>query len=108
MDIREVLDAMALAKAGQVHEAMHAIQNALSRFDLDSSVDRLVFVNGYGHLVGLPTRPGQSSTATTGVPTNAIVGFAPGAVFLNFKGTTGTLFYVNTGTNASATWTNVI
>ena len=81
---------------------------AESRFDVQSGVDRLMFVSGRGHMIGLPTRPGESSTVTTGVPTDAIVGFAPGALFLNFKGAIGSALYVNTGTNASATWTNVI
>jgi hypothetical protein len=80
-----------------------------SRIDIDSGVDRLLFINNYGHLIGLPSRPGTSSTATTGVPTNGIAGFAPGALFINYKASSlGTYLYVNTGTNASATWTNVI
>ena len=72
----------------------------MSRFDIDSAVDRLMFVNGWGHLLGLPTRPGTSSAATTGIPTNGILGFAPGALFYNFKSTTlGTRLYVNVGNN---------
>lgn len=80
---------------------------AVTRFDIQSGVDRLMFVAGQGHMIGLPTRPGTSSAATTGVPTNAIAGFAPGALFLNFKGTAGSAFYVNIGTNASSTWQNI-
>lgn len=80
---------------------------AISRFDIDSGVDRLMFVNGQGHLIGLPTRPGTSSTAITGVPTNGIAGFAPGANFYNFKGGPGTALYVNIGTVTSAQWINV-
>lgn len=75
---------------------------------IQSGVDRDLFVPGWGHLRGYPTLPGQTSTATTGVPTNGVSGFAPGALFQNFKGTTGTLLYCNTGTNASATWTAII
>ncbi len=81
---------------------------AISRFDIDSGVDRLMFVNGQGHMIGLPTRPGTSSAATTGVPTNSIIGFAPGALFLNFKGSAGSLLYVNIGTNASSNWQNIV
>ena len=81
---------------------------AVSRLDLDSGVDRLMYYPGVGHMIGLPTRPGTSSAATTGVPTNAIQGFAPGAIFLNFKGSIGSSLYVNTGTFASSTWTNVV
>lgn len=80
---------------------------ALSRFDIDSAVDRFMFVNGRGHMMGFPTRPGESSAATTGVPTNGIAGFAPGANFYNFKGSAGSVLYVNTGTQTSATWVAV-
>lgn len=80
---------------------------AVTRMDVQAGVDRLMFVAGQGHMIGLPSRPGESSTATTGVPTNGIVGFAPGALFLNYKGAASSALYVNTGTNASATWTNV-
>lgn len=80
---------------------------AESRIDIQTGVDRLMFVPGIGHLMGLPTMPGTSSAATTGVPTAGIAGFAKGALFHNFKGSTGTLLYVNTGSNTSATWTNV-
>lgn len=81
---------------------------AVSRLDIQSGVDRLMFINGSGHMIGLPTRPGSTSAATTGVPTNGVAGFAPGALFLNFKGGVGSLHYVNTGTATSATWTNIV
>lgn len=77
---------------------------ALSRFDVDSAVDRLMFLNGIGHLIGLPTRPGGSSTATTGVPTNGVQGWAPGALFHNFKGSGSTALYFNAGTFLSSLW----
>jgi hypothetical protein len=80
---------------------------SISRFDINSSEDRLFFVNGVGHLLGLSTRPGTSSATTTGVPTNGIQGFAPGALFINPKGTTGSVLYVNQGTFLSATWLNI-
>lgn len=78
------------------------------RLDLQGGVDRYMDLPGIGHMMGLPTRPGESSAATTGVPTNGIQGFAPGATFHNFKGTIGSLLYVNSGTFASAVWTNVV
>lgn len=81
---------------------------AESRLDIASGVDRLMFVSGQGHMLGLPTRGGQSSNATTGVPTNSIAGFAPGALWLNFKGSVGSLLYVNSGTATSCTWTNIL
>ena len=75
---------------------------------LPLGVDRLFFLPGYGCLIGLPTRSGESSTVTTGVPTNGIAGFAKGALFLNVKGSAGSLLYSNTGSNTSATWTNIL
>lgn len=78
------------------------------RYDLSVGVDRIHFIEGYGHVIGLPTMPGFSSTATTGVPTNGIAGFAKGALFINVKGSVGSLLYVNTGSSTSATWTNVV
>lgn len=89
---------------------------AISRLDIEPAVDRLMFVAGYGHFMGFPSRPGESSTATTGVPINGIAGFAPGAMFHNYKGTVGSSLYVNVGsngyvngatTNAGATWLNI-
>ncbi len=80
---------------------------AVSRSDVQSGVDRDMFVQGQGCMRGWPTLPGTSSAATTGVPTNGIQGFAPGALFQNFKGSVGSLLYINTGTFASATWTNI-
>lgn len=81
---------------------------AISRLDIDSAVDRLFFFSGRGNLIGIPTRPGTSSTAVTGVPTNGIAGYAPGAIFFNFKAASpGTMFYVNVGTALSATWRNI-
>ena len=80
---------------------------SLSRLDIDSGVDRLLFINGQGHMLGLPTRGGTSSNSTTGVPTNGIAGFATGCLFLNFKGGVGTSLYVNQGTQTSATWLNI-
>ncbi len=81
---------------------------AVTNFDIQSGVDRLFRIVGYGHLLGLPTRPGSSSTDVTGVPTNGIKGFAKSALFLNFKGSIGSYVYANTGTYASATWTNIL
>jgi hypothetical protein len=80
---------------------------ANGRFDLDSGIDRLFYYPGQGHLFGLPTRPGTSSAATTGVPTAGIHGFAPSALFFNFRGSAGSALYVNTGTFTSATWVNI-
>ncbi len=110
MEARQILDALALAKAEQVHEQVHSILAALSRFDIDSGVDRLFFINGSngGHMIGLPTRPGVTSTATTGVPTNGVGGFCVGAMFVNFKGASGSALYSNIGSNTSATWQNIV
>jgi hypothetical protein len=78
-----------------------------SRINKQSGIDRDEFVSGLGHLKGFPTMPGTSSAATTGVPTNGIAGFAPGALFQNWKGTVGSVLYVNVGTATSATWVNI-
>lgn len=80
---------------------------AVSRIDIESGVDRLMFYSGQGHLLGLPTRGGTSSNSTTGIPTDGIAGFAPGALFLNFKGGAGSSLYVNIGTNTSTNWLNI-
>lgn len=80
---------------------------AISRFDIDSSVDRLMFLNNEGHLIGLPFRPGTSSAVGTGVPVNGLIGWAPGALFYNVKGTVGSCLYVNVGTNQSSLWVNI-
>lgn len=77
------------------------------RFSKADASDRDAFVPGIGYLNGYPTRPGTSSAATTGVPTNGIAGFAPGALFRNWKGSSGSLLYINTGSNTSATWLNI-
>lgn len=80
---------------------------AVTRGDIQSGVDRDQFISGVGHMRGFPTRPGFSSTAGTGVPTNGIPGFGFGALFQNFKGGVGSALYVNVGTNLSATWLNI-
>lgn len=46
--------------------------------------------------------------ATTGVPTNSVANYAPGCMFINPLGSIGSFVYHNTGTLASATWTNVL
>jgi hypothetical protein len=80
---------------------------SIARLDIDSYTDRLMYKEGYGHLIGLPTQPGVTSAVTTGIPTNGTAGFAPGCLFLNFKGGPSTAQYVNIGTNASSQWINV-
>lgn len=107
-ELLQLLNSLALAKAEEVAERLAAIQNSIARLDINSAVDRLFYINGIGHLMGFPTRPGTSSTVTTGVPTNGIGGFAPSAVFWNWKGSAGSLFYINSGSFTSATWTNIL
>ena len=80
---------------------------SISRLDINSALDRLMLLNDEGNLIALPFLPGSTSTAGTGVPTDSQPGFAPGALFFNVKGTTGTTLYVNTGTKASSTWLNI-
>ena len=40
-------------------------------------------------------------------PTNGQPGFMTGCFWVNTAGTAGTIFYVNTGTSTSSTWTSV-
>jgi hypothetical protein len=80
---------------------------ANARLDIHSGQDRFLFVSGQGHCIGFPTFPGVTSTSGSGVPTNGIAGFVPGAIFFNFKGTVASALYVNVGTNLSATWLNI-
>jgi hypothetical protein len=79
---------------------------AVTRHDFQSGEDRAGFVPGIGFMYGFPTRSGTSN-ATTGVPTNGVAGFAPGAIFQNWKGAVGSALYVNVGTVSSATWVNI-
>ncbi len=79
---------------------------ATSRRDFQAAVDRSDWMPNRGFLVGFPFLPGQTSNATTGVPTDGVAGFATGALFYNVKATTtAPRVYVNTGSNTSATWT---
>lgn len=80
---------------------------AASDLDIQSAVDRLVNYAGRGRLWGFPTMS-QTSNATTGVPTNGTQGWAPGALFFNFKAASaGTMLYVNVGTFSSSVWLNI-
>lgn len=79
---------------------------ATGRLDIHSGVDRLLNYPGIGYLLGLPTRS-DTCTLSTGVPTNGKAGFAPGCLFLNFRGSVGSLLYINTGSNTSTTWLDI-
>lgn len=48
-----------------------------------------------------------SYNTTTGVPTNGTAGYAIGCLWQNFLGASGSAAYINTGTLASSTWTNI-
>lgn len=78
-----------------------------NRLDRQDATGRSGYMAGRGNTDGFPTHGGGDSDATTGVPTNGIQGFAPGAIFRNWKGSSGTTLYVNIGTFLSATWLNV-
>ncbi len=79
-----------------------------ARHDYQSGEDKVGFMPGIGFMYGFPTRPGATSAATTGVPTNGVAGWGVGAIFQNFKGSIGSLIYVNTGSVTSCTWTNIL
>jgi hypothetical protein len=46
-------------------------------------------------------------TVSTTTPTNSKSGYLIGSVWVNKTGTAGSIFYVNTGTATSTTWTNI-
>lgn len=57
---------------------------------------------GSGSKTGIYFASGESA------PTASAAGFAPGCIFINRGGSVGSLVYANTGTNSSATWTNIV
>ncbi len=79
----------------------------MPHLDIHSATDRAMKVPGLGYMLGFPTRPGESSAATTGVPTNGVVGYSKGATFHNWKGGVGSALYVNDGDQTSSLWVNV-
>jgi hypothetical protein len=83
---------------------------SIARLDIDSAVDRIMFLSGYGNMMAFPSLPGTTSTAGTGVPTNGTSGFAPGCLFLNYKATggAGSVLYVNSGTSNSSAWSRIV
>ncbi len=50
---------------------------------------------------------GAIMTVLAIAPTAGAVGYPTGSVWINTSGTIGLIFYVNTGTITSATWTAV-
>ncbi len=81
------------------------------RDDIQDAVGRRTFYAGGsssgngGYLRGFPMGlAGVDYTSGTGVPKNGIPGFLPGATYQNIKGSSGSVFYINTGTVTSATW----
>ena len=81
---------------------------AVTNLDIQAPVDRYMRITGYGFALGFPFSS-ATSNSTTGVPTNGKAGWAPSAIFINVKATSlGTFLYVNTGSNTSSTWTNLV
>jgi fibronectin-binding autotransporter adhesin len=78
---------------------------AAGRDDVYDATGRRTFISGYGGFMrGWPMNPADF-TAGTGVPKNGIQGYNKGATFQNLLGSgAGSMFYVNVGTEASATW----
>jgi hypothetical protein len=54
---------------------------------------------------GAPDR--KLYVAATTTPTNGVAGYEVGCVWVNTAGSASSIFYVNTGTRTSATWTNL-
>lgn len=80
---------------------------AVTRFDIQHSLDRDMEIVGYGFMRGFPASS-ATSNATSGVPTDGVKGFGPGAIFQNYKATTpGNMVYINIGTVSSSNWMNV-
>ena len=84
---------------------------AVSRDDVQDATGRRTFISGVGPVSGVGggdmrgwPMNATDANATTGVPTNGRAGFLPGATYQNFKGAAGSVFYINVGTVASATW----
>lgn len=50
---------------------------------------------------------GITQMIATAAPTNGTVGFAKGCLWQNTAGSLGSLLYVNSGTQTSATWNAV-
>lgn len=44
----------------------------------------------------------------SGVPANSVGGYQKGCLYINRAGSIGSLLYINSGTTASSTWTNII
>lgn len=56
---------------------------------------------------GIGTQQGKCFAWFNGVPTGSVPGFAKGCIAINVAATTAaTRLYINSGTNASATWSN--
>lgn len=84
---------------------------ANSRDDVFDATGRRTFIAGEapvsglggGNMRGWPMNASDANL-TTGVPTNGTKGWLPGAIFQNFRGSVGSILYVNVGTVASSTW----
>lgn len=81
---------------------------AETRDDIQDATGRRTFYAGGssaggGSLRGFPMRS-TDCTLSSGVPTNGSTGFLPGATWQNYRGSTGSVFYINVGTVTSAIW----
>lgn len=79
---------------------------AASRDDVQDATGRRTYIAVRGNMRGWPSKSGVDYTGS-GIPTNGIPGFAPGASYQNFLGGAGTAFYINVGTVTSATWVEI-
>ena len=76
---------------------------AVTKDDVQDATGRRTYIPVRGNMRGWPGKLNVDYTGS-GIPTNGIPGFAPGATFQNFLGAAGSAFYVNVGTVTSATW----
>jgi len=70
---------------------------------------RKQFVDALGGII-FDAVGNRIAAAAVGTPTNSIAGYLPGCTYQNLTdpAVVGSIFYVNTGTLASCTWTNVL
>lgn len=59
-----------------------------------------------GKILEVPTI-GIVFASQNAAPTASLAGYAPGCIFINTAGAVGSFVYVNSGTLASATWSNI-
>lgn len=68
------------------------------RHDVQDATGRIEYISGRGTI----------QAWGVGAPSNGKTGFAPGCIYHNVTGTTGSALYVNVGTFTSSSWTLIV